>query len=267
MQNETWIRFGIFLGVFLVLACLENLQPRRRASLSRLQRWPGAGVLFITGAALSRLIAPAGLAGLAIWADGQGLGLFNLFEAPLWRIGALSFLIMDLGVWAQHVAMHRVPLLWRMHRVHHADPHIDVVTALRFHPAEILVSLGWKAAIVLTFGIPAWAAFFFEVALNAFAQFNHANWALPRPVDAALRQLIVTPDMHRVHHSTDYIESNRNFGFCLSVWDRLFRLYKPQPDAGHDDMTIGQTSWREAKDQAPFALLRQPLERAPQPGV
>ena len=173
MENEAWIRMGVFLGVFLALACLESLQPRRRASLSRLQRWPGAGVLFIAGAAISRLIAPAGLAGLAIWADGQGIGVFNLFEGPVWVVGVLSFLIMDLSVWAQHVAMHRVPLLWRMHRVHHADPHLDVVTALRFHPAEILVSMVWKAAIVVLLGPPVVAVLVFEIVLNATAMFTY----------------------------------------------------------------------------------------------
>lgn len=259
MNTELVIRAGVFLGVFAMLAFLEMRYPRRVPSLSRRQRWPGAAVLFVTGAVLGRLAVPAGLAGLAIWADGQGLGLFNIVELPLVAVGILSFLILDLGVWAQHLAMHHVPILWRMHRVHHADPHIDVVTALRFHPAEIIVSLVWKVGLVLAFGIPAWAAFFFEVALNAFAQFNHANWALPRPVDRVLRMLVVTPDMHRVHHSTLHLESNRNFGFCLSVWDRLFRLYKAQPDAGHDAMIIGQEDWRSAVDQDPLPLLVQPL--------
>ncbi|WP_233355908.1 sterol desaturase family protein [Henriciella aquimarina] len=255
---------SVFLGVFATLVVMEILFPRRRPGLSRLQRWPGAGVLFITGAVLGRLAVPAGLAGLALWADGQGIGLFNLVDAPVWLVGLVSLALMDLAVWAQHLAMHAVPVLWRMHRVHHADPHIDVVTALRFHPAEILVSLVWKAGVVIAFGIPAWAAFTFEIALNAFAQFNHANWALPQPVDRVLRLLVVTPDMHRVHHSTDHVESNRNFGFCLSVWDRLFRLYKAQPAAGHERMEIGQADWRTAKDQAPLALLTQPL-KSPHP--
>ncbi|MEQ9317484.1 MAG: sterol desaturase family protein [Henriciella sp.] len=223
--------------------------------------------LLVVGAVLSRLIVPAGLAGLALWADSQSIGLFNLIDLPLWLVAAMSLLLLDLGVWAQHVLMHHVPVLWRMHRVHHADPHIDVSTALRFHPAEILFSLGWKAALVVAFGIPAWAAFVFEVALNAFAQFNHANWNVPRRADRWLRQIIVTPDMHRVHHSTEQAEANRNFGFCLSVWDRLFRLYKAQPDRGHDDMVIGQQDWRAARDQAPLQLLVQPLKQPDQPGV
>lgn len=266
MSDAAW-RIGIFAAVLIILVVLEASFPRRQSSLSRLERWPGAFSLLVAGAVLSRLIVPAGLAGLAIWAGGQSIGLFNLVDMPMWSVAILSFLLLDLAVWAQHLLMHHVPVLWRMHRVHHADPHIDVSTALRFHPAEILVSLGWKAAIVVAFGIPAWAAFFFEVALNACAQFNHANWSIPRSVDRWLRQIVVTPDMHRVHHSTERAEANRNFGFCLSVWDRLFRLYKAQPDLGHEGMVIGQQDWRTARDQAPLKLLAQPLKRPRQPGV
>lgn len=266
MQSELIVRMSVFAVVFAALVALQTAFPKRQAELSPMQRWPGAGALFIAGAVLARLVVPAGLAGIALWADSQGLGLFNLLEAPMWLVGVASLLILDLAVWAQHVAMHHVPFLWRMHRVHHADPHIDVTTALRFHPAEILVSLIWKAAVVIAFGIPAWAAFVFEVALNAFAQFNHANWAMSKRADSWLRQIIVTPDMHRVHHSVVRAEANRNFGFCLSIWDRLFRLYKPQPDAGHDGMVIGQSDWRSADEQTPLALLVQPLKRPAQPG-
>ena len=259
MSSELLIRMGVFAGVFAGLVVMEILFPRRQPTLSRVERWPGAGALFILGAVLGRLVVPAGLAGIALWASAEGIGLFNVVELPAWLVGVSSLLLLDLAVWAQHVAMHRVPLLWRLHRVHHADPHIDVVTALRFHPGEILISLGWKVLVVTVFGIPAWAAFVFEVVLNALAQFNHANWKLPLAVDRVLRLVIVTPDMHRVHHSVDYTETNRNFGFCLSVWDRLFRLYKAQPDAGHEGMIIGQEDWRERQDQQPLALLAQPV--------
>ena len=264
MSHDFLIRMSVFLGAFALLAVAETMMPRRQAPLTRFQRWPGAGALFVAGAVISRLIAPAGLAGVALWAGGQGIGLFNLFEVPIWLVGLVSLLALDLAVWAQHVAMHHVPVLWRMHRVHHADPHIDVVTAFRFHPAEIVISLAWKVLVVIALGMPAWAAFVFEVVLNACAQFNHANWALPKRVDSILRWFVVTPDMHRVHHSVVRAESDRNFGFCLSVWDRLFRLYKPQPDAGHEAMLIGQSSWRSAKDQGPLALMAQPLKRSGQ---
>lgn len=246
--------------MFLSLVVLEILMPRREPPLRRRERWPGAAAIFVVGAVLGRLVLPIGLAGVALFASERGIGLFNVVDMAPWLIGVAAFLLLDLAVWAQHVAMHHVPTLWRMHRVHHSDPHIDVMTALRFHPAEILVSLFWKAAVVLVFGIPAWAAFVFEVALNAFAQFNHANWNLPRPIDRVLRALVVTPDMHRVHHSVRREEANRNFGFCLSVWDRLFRVYKAQPDAGHQGMTIGQGDWRDRQAQSPWPLLRQPLE-------
>ncbi|WP_370234477.1 MULTISPECIES: sterol desaturase family protein [Henriciella] len=260
MSSELGVRIGVFLVVFVTLVLLEARYPRRRSTLRRSERWPGAFSLFVTGAVLARLIVPAGLAGVAIWSSARGIGVFSVLEMPAWVVAIASFLLLDLAMWVQHVLMHRVPILWRMHRVHHADPHIDVVTALRFHPAEILVSLAWKAAIVVVFGIPAWAAFTFEVILNAFAQFNHANWRLPARVDALVRLLVVTPDMHRVHHSVDRAEANMNFGFCLSLWDRLFQVYKAQPEAGHDDMVIGQDSWRNAADQSPVALLRQPLQ-------
>lgn len=266
MNQELVIRMGVFLGVFLALVALEALFPRRQPALSRMGRWPGAGVLFVTGAVLARLVVPAGLAGIAMWAASRGIGVFNLVDLPVWLVAVLAFALLDLAVWLQHFVMHQVPFLWRMHRVHHADPHIDVVTALRFHPAEILISLGWKAGVVIAFGIPAWAAFFFEIALNAFAQFNHANWKLPARADSLLRLAVVTPDMHRVHHSVEHAESNRNFGFCLSLWDRLFRRYKAQPDAGHEGMVIGQQRWRDARDQRPLALLRQPLDPVPEPG-
>ena len=251
---------GVFAAVFASLALLETLAPRRQPALSRRDRWPGEAAIFVVCAVLGRLVLPVGLAGVALFADRLGFGVFNLVKLPAWGVGLAAFVLLDLSVWAQHVLMHRVPLLWRMHRVHHSDPHIDVMTALRFHPAETLVSLFWKGAVVFVFGMPAWAAFIFEVALNAFAQFNHANWKLSPRADSLLRKLVVTPDMHRVHHSVERHEVNRNFGFCLSVWDRLFRLYKERPDAGHEGMTIGQTDWRGAGDQAPLPLLMQPLK-------
>lgn len=267
LNSEAMLRIGIFAAVFAALVLLEAMFPRRVPELGRAQRWPGAFSLLVVGAVLSRLIVPAGLAGLALWAGANGVGVFNLVDLPVWLVALLSFLMLDLAVWAQHVLMHKVPLLWRMHRVHHADPHIDVSTALRFHPAEILVSLGWKALIVVVFGVPAWAAFAFEVILNACAQFNHANWNIPSSIDRWLRLVVVTPDMHRVHHSTIRREANTNFGFCLSVWDWVFRQYKDQPELGHDGMTIGQEDWRAGRDQAPLALITQPLKSPHQPGA
>lgn len=251
-------RFWYFLVPLLVLIALEAIWPRRRRVLTRSERWPGAVLLLISGVLLARLLVPLGLIGIALWGQAQGFGMFNTISLPFWAVAILGYVIFDLAVWAQHIAMHRIDLLWRFHRVHHADPDIDVVTALRFHPGELLLSLAWKGAIVLIFGMPAILVFWYEVALNVGAMFNHANLKLPQPVDRWLRLIMVTPDMHRVHHSTDDIESNRNFGFLLSWWDRLFGLYRDQPEAGHTDMQIGQRRWRDRADQSIWRLLIQP---------
>lgn len=261
-MSEPTLRFIVFAGAFITLALLEIAAPRRRsAALSRLERWPGAAALFALGVLIGRLLAPAGLASVALWAQSHQFGLFNLLDVPLIAAALISLIALDFLVWVQHVLMHRFDWLWRFHRVHHADPHLDVTTALRFHPGEILLSLIWKVAAVLLLGAPAFAVIIFEMVLNASAQFNHANIALPSHVERLLRRIIVTPDMHRVHHSVEHDEANTNFGFCLSWWDRLFARYRAQPRAGHDDMMIGQHHWRAANEQSPLHLLRQPLAR------
>jgi sterol desaturase/sphingolipid hydroxylase (fatty acid hydroxylase superfamily) len=210
--------------------------------------------------AQARLIAPAGLAAVALWADGQGIGLFHLVEAPVWLATAASILVLDLAVWAQHRLSHAVPILWRLHRVHHADPDVDALTALRFHPVEIALSLVWKGAVVLALGAPAAAVLAFEALLNASALFNHANARLPAPVERIARLLIVTPDLHRVHHSPDQPETNSNFGFLLSVWDRLSGTLR---EARHDpDGPQGLDVFRDRADQRLDALLLQPLKSA-----
>ncbi len=252
---ERFWYFLIPLGLFMLV---EALWPRRARLYARLTRWPGAGLLLGSGIILIRLMLPAGLVGLALWAEQTGFGLFHQIDAPFWLMAVLGYIVFDLAVWAQHVAMHRVDFLWRFHRVHHADPDFDVMTALRFHPGEVLISLVWKGAVVTLLGAPAICVLWYEVILNVGAMFNHSNLKLPKRVDAGLRILIVTPDMHRVHHSTDHTEANRNFGFFLPWWDRLFRLYKAQPDSGHDAMEIGQTQWRTEQDQSILALLIQP---------
>ncbi|MEM9225106.1 MAG: sterol desaturase family protein [Pseudomonadota bacterium] len=259
-MTDASLRLALFIGIFAVLATLELAVPRRRQALSRAARWPGAFSLLLAGSVLGRLALPLGLAGVALWAEAHQLGIFHQIAPPGILVIAICFLVFDLSVWAQHVAMHRFGVLWRMHRVHHADPGFDVTTALRFHPAEILVSLAWKAAVVVSLGAPAAAVLWFEVALNAFAQFNHANIKLPLWLDRVLRAVIVTPDMHRVHHSVLADEHTKNFGFCLSLWDRLFGVYRAQPGAGHAAMHIGQAGGRARRDQRPIRLLLQPLE-------
>ena len=251
-------RFWFFLGPLALLIIAEAVWPRRHRTLTRAQRWPGAVLLLGSGMILMRLAVPAGLIGLSLWADTNGFGLFNVIEAPLLLVALAGYIAFDLAVWAQHVAMHRWDMLWRFHRVHHADPDIDVVTALRFHPGEMIVSLAWKGAIVLALGAPAICVFWYEILLNVGAMFNHANIRLPNAVDRILRWIIVTPDMHRVHHSTDHKEANQNFGFLLPWWDHLFQVYQAQPEKGHDGMEIGQKTWRKAGDQSIWALLTQP---------
>ncbi len=257
------LRIIIFLLVFAIFAGLEAAQPRRREPAARGRRWIGAFGLMVIGSAVGRLIISSGLAGVALWAETKGYGLFNALSVPAWIAMAASFILLDLAVWAQHVALHRVRWLWRLHRVHHSDTGFDVSTAVRFHPVEIAVSTVWKAAVVVALGAPVLVAFWFEVALSAFALFNHSNWRLPPWADTALRPFVVTPDMHRVHHSADKLESQRNFGFCLSIWDRLFALYQPQPAAGHAGMTIGQPGWRGERDTRLDRLLIQPIAADP----
>lgn len=254
-------RFFLFLLPLAILMLAEAVWPRRQRMYSRLQRWPSAALLLLTGLALSRLLVPLGLFGVAAWAGEHGFGLFNWVDVPIWGAAIIGYAVFDLAVWAQHVAMHRVEFLWRFHRVHHSDPDFDVTTALRFHPGEIVISLAWKALVIALLGVTPVLAMWFAVMLNLGAMFNHSNLRLGRRVDYHLRRFVVTPDMHRVHHSTDHVEANRNFGFFLPWWDHLFRLYKDQPALGHTGMEIGQSKWREGQDQSFWALLLQPRER------
>lgn len=254
-------RIWFFIVPIALLALLEAVQPRRQRLLTRRERWPGAILLLAIGSLLARLLVPTGLIGLALWSETTEFGLFHRFDAPLWALGLLGYIVFDLAVWLQHVAMHRFNVLWRFHRVHHADPDFDVFTAVRFHPAEILVSLFWKGSVVVLIGLPTVFVVWYEIALNLGAMFNHSNLRLPKGFDKWLRLFVVTPDMHRVHHSTDALESNRNYGFLLPWWDRLFRLYQDQPAAGHARMEIGQPDWRTGPDQSIWALLSQPLKR------
>lgn len=260
MEADAALRAGIALAVLSVVLAWETLAPARTRALPRLARWPSIAGLALLNAGLARLIAPAGLAAVALWADGQGIGLFHLVEAPVWLATAGSILVLDLAVWAQHRLSHTVPILWRLHRVHHADPDVDALTALRFHPVEIAFSLVWKGAVVLALGAPALAVLAFEALLNASALFNHANARLPAPVERIARLLIVTPDLHRVHHSPDQPETNSNFGFLLSVWDRLSGTLR---EARHDpDGPQGLDVFRDRADQRLDALLLQPLKSA-----
>lgn len=239
IANETMLRLLAFAGVFLVMTVWEGLAQRRDRALSRLKRWPGNLVVSVLNTVAARIAMPFGLAGLALGLQEAGFGLFNWLAVPFVLALPLALVLLDLAIYAQHRVFHAVPVLWRLHRVHHADPDLDVSSALRFHPLEIVISLAFKAAVVALAGVPPEAIILFEIVLNATAMFNHGNVALPDSFDRMLRQVVVTPDMHRIHHSMKPHETNSNFGFNLAVWDRLFGTYRAQPEEGQARMRIG----------------------------
>ena len=245
LANELPIRLGFFFGVFGVMALWELISPRRRLRTSKAVRWiNNLGLVFFNSFVL-RLVFPAAAVGMAVFAAEQGWGLFNYFDTPLWLAVLLSVAAMDFFIWLQHVMVHAIPVLWRLHRVHHADLDFDVTTGARFHTLEILLSMLIKFAVIMLLGPPVVAIVIFEVVLNATAMFNHSNVRIPPHLDSLLRLLVVTPDMHRVHHSVADDETNSNFGFNLPWWDRLFGTYRAQPRGGHETMTIGIHTFRE----------------------
>jgi len=256
---EPLIRLGAFLGVFAVMALWEALAPRRARAFSRRARWPSnLGLLVLNGAVL-RVVAPGAAIAIAIGSEAHGWGLVNALALPAWAAIPLAIVLLDLAVYFQHVMFHAVPALWRLHRVHHSDLDFDVTTGTRFHPIEILLSMLIKMAVVPAIGAPAVAVLVFEVLLNATAMFNHANARLSGGLDRWLRLIVVTPDMHRVHHSVIANETNSNFGFNVPWWDRLFGTYRAQPVAGHEAMTIGVEQFRTRADLRLDRLLTQPF--------
>ena len=246
LNHEPAIRLACFLGVFAVMAVWELLAPRRRLSQPKAQRWFNNLGLVVFNTALLRLVFPLAAVGMAVSADLNGWGLFNRVDTSGWLALLASVVILDGAIYLQHVMFHAVPLFWRLHRVHHADLDFDVTTGSRFHPVEILLSMLIKFAVIVLLGPPVVAVVVFEVLLNASSMFNHSNVRLPAFLDALLRWVIVTPDMHRVHHSHLDHETNSNFGFNLSIWDRLFGTYRNQPEQGHEGMVIGIDTFRDA---------------------
>ncbi len=241
------VRFGFFIGILVVMAVWELFRPRRRLTVSKPLRWANnLGLVFLNGA-LVKLVFPVASIGVAALAAQHQWGLFNLVDVPPLVAIAGSIVLLDFIIWLQHVMVHAIPVLWRLHRVHHADLDYDVTTGARFHPLEILLSMGIKFTAIVLLGVPVIAVIAFEIILNATAMFNHANVRLPAAVDRVLRWFVVTPDMHRVHHSVEDHEANSNFGFNLPWWDRLFGTYKAQPDAGHERMTIGIRAIRSVR--------------------
>lgn len=242
---EVPLRLTSFVCILALLAVWELLAPRRRLSVRKSPRWFSNLGLVALNTLLLRLLVPVGLTGVALFAQSRAWGLLNFATLPAWLSVSVSVIALDLAVYLQHVMFHAVPLLWRLHMVHHADLDFDVSTGLRFHTIEILLSFGIKAAAVILLGAPATAVLIFEVLLNATSMFNHSNIRLPLRLDRLLRLVIVTPDMHRVHHSTLRRETNSNFGFNLPWWDFVLGTYRDQPTEGHEHMTIGLNQFRD----------------------
>ena len=250
--TEPQIRLGIFIGLFLLLAVMEYFAPRRELEHVKAKRWITNWLIVIIDSFVLRLIFTGAAVGVAIWAEANGYGLFNLVQIPMALSVVISFIILDFAIWFSHLASHKIPLLWTVHRMHHSDVDIDVSTAIRFHPIEIVLSMLWKMIIVILLGAPAIAVLIFEIVLNGAAMFNHSNLKLPLGLDRILRLFIVTPDMHRVHHSIVHNETDSNYGFNLAIWDRIFGTYIDQPEAGHKNMKIGLSEWQ---DERPTKLL------------
>ena len=265
LDAEPTIRLAVFLAVLVAMMIWELAAPRRRQEVPRVLRWSNNLALVVVDTVILRLAFPVLAVGLAVIAEAGGWGLFNVLDWPGWVAMVLSVLVLDLAIYLQHVMFHAVPALWRLHRMHHADTEIDATTGLRFHPVEIVLSMAIKLAVVAALGVPPVAVLVFEVLLNATALFNHANINLPRRVDRVLRLVMVTPDMHRVHHSVIPAETNSNFGFNLPWWDRLLGTYRAQPVKGHLGMTIGLERFRDRRELWLDRMLLQPL-RGPASG-
>jgi sterol desaturase/sphingolipid hydroxylase (fatty acid hydroxylase superfamily) len=262
VPNEPVIRLAFFLGVLGIVAAWEALAPRRRRALGRWVRWPSNLAVVVLDTALVRLLFPVTAVGFAVLCEERGWGLLNRLDLPHWLAIVLAVLGLDLAIYLQHVLFHAVPALWRLHRMHHADLDIDVTTGGRFHPVEILASMAIKLGTIAALGAPALAVLVFEILLNATSMFNHGNVRLPLRLDGALRWIVVTPDMHRVHHSVVPKETNSNFGFNMPWWDRLFGTYRAQPAAGHEAMTIGIGQFRNTREQWLDRMLTQPFRAA-----
>lgn len=247
VEYESLLRISMFVGVLIIMALWENKTPRRDLSQLKQNRWLINLGLTIVDMAFVRFTLGAVAVSTAIHAQREGWGLLNSMEISSFWTFLLTIIIMDMAIYLQHVISHALPVFWRLHRVHHTDLDYDVTTGLRFHPIEILVSMIYKAALAAALGANPWGVVIFEIILNASSQFNHGNVDIPESMDRKLRLFVVTPDMHRVHHSWEIKETNSNFGFFLPWWDRLFGTYRDQPEEGHTDMTIGLKEYRDAK--------------------
>ena len=260
MEKAAIIRLSFFLGILIIMALWEMMAPRRKLTTSKASRWTWNLILTFINPIIARLVFPLAVLAVAVKAQENGWGLLNLYDLPYWVKFTAAILVLDMVVYLQHLMFHAVPLFWKLHMVHHTDLDYDVTTGLRFHPIEIIISMVIKMMAVAALGPPAEAVVAFEVILNGMAMFNHGNVRLPLWLDRILRLVVVTPDMHRVHHSIYPRETNSNFGFNLSWWDRLFGTYKAQPTDGHEGMTIGLLQFREASDLTLPKLLLLPFK-------
>ena len=247
IDSEIYLRLSFFMGVFSVMAAREVIAPRRSLHTPRHIRWfSNLTITFFNGIAV-RLLLPLTVTGIAVVSSERNWGIFNAIGVPPLVAGTITIIVLDLTIYTQHVIFHKFPFFWRLHRMHHTDLDIDVTTGARFHPLEIILSMGIKSAVVMALGAPQSAVFTFEVLLNATSMFNHSNVFMNERVDSIVRAVLVTPDMHRVHHSVLIKETDSNFGFNLSWWDRLFGTYHAQPERGHKDMSIGLANYRDQK--------------------
>jgi sterol desaturase/sphingolipid hydroxylase (fatty acid hydroxylase superfamily) len=265
LSHEPLLRLAIFGGILAAMAAWEMLAPRRAFAVGRARRWPNNLAVVVIDTLVIRLAFPVTAIGVAVFAEAKGWGLFNILGAPAWLTIPLAVVLLDLAIYLQHVVFHAVPILWRLHRMHHADLGFDTTTGIRFHPFEIVLSMAIKLAVVLVLGIPAIAILIFEILLNATSLFNHGNVRIPVGIDRLLRWVVVTPDMHRVHHSLRMEETNSNFGFNLPWWDRAFGTYRAQPAAGHDAMDIGLADFRDPADLRIDRMLVQPFRTPTEP--
>lgn len=259
LAHEPVIRLSAFAGIFAIMAIWELLAPRRIQAFSRTRRWSSNLGIVVLNTLVLRLIFPAAAVGVALTVEAKGWGLFQTAGVPSWFAIVAAVILLDLVIYLQHVLVHAVPALWRLHRMHHADLEFDVTTGARFHPIEILLSMVIKLGTVAALGAPAVAVLIFEVLLSGTAMFNHGNVRLPEGVDRLLRWVVVTPDMHRIHHSVEERETNSNFGFNLPWWDRLFGTYRAEPAGGQEGMTIGISQFREAAELRLHRMLTQPF--------
>ncbi len=259
LSNDPAIRLGFFLGMFVLMAAWELITPRRVLGASKSVRWTHNISIAIINVLVVRVLFPSAAVGVAVFAEERGTGLLNMFAIPYALAFLASLLALDLTMYLVHLMFHAVPALWRVHRVHHADVDFDVTTGARFHPIQILLVVPIKFAIIFVLGLPVLAVLVFETVFNAFSLFNHTNVRIPPTAERVLRWFLVTPDMHRVHHSVDATETNSNFSFVLPWWDRLFGTYRAQPEGGHERMTIGVDQFRAPRDFRLDRMLLQPF--------